>query len=41
VELAAILAPTTAEPAELDAVVAALETPDFIISATWTVSTTA
>ena len=40
VELAAILVPTTAEPAELDAVVAGLEAADFIDSATWTVSTT-
>jgi putative Mg2+ transporter-C (MgtC) family protein len=40
VELAALLVPSTAEPTELDAVVAALEAPDFIQSATWTVSTT-
>jgi len=40
VELAALLVPSTAEAAELDAVVAALESSDFIQSATWTVSTT-
>jgi putative Mg2+ transporter-C (MgtC) family protein len=39
VELAAILVPTTADPKELDAVTAALETHDFVESATWTVST--
>ncbi|HTX50619.1 MAG TPA: MgtC/SapB family protein, partial [Caulobacteraceae bacterium] len=40
VELAATLIPTTAEPAELDAVCAALETHPEIENATWTVSTT-
>ena len=40
VELAAILVPTTAEPAELDAVVAALETRADVESCAWTVSTT-
>jgi putative Mg2+ transporter-C (MgtC) family protein len=39
-ELAAMLAPTTADAAELDAVVAALEAHDVVESATWTVSTT-
>ena len=37
VELAAILVPTTAEEAELDAVVAALEHSLLILSATWSV----
>ena len=41
VELAAVLVPTTAEPAELDAVVAALKRSPVIKSATWTVGTTA
>ncbi len=41
VELAARLVPTTAEPAELDAVVAALERSPLINSATWSVETTA
>jgi len=41
VELAATLVPTAAEPAELDAVVAALKQAPFIRSATWTVATTA
>jgi putative Mg2+ transporter-C (MgtC) family protein len=41
VELAAVLVPTTAEPAELDAVVSALERSPLIRSATWTVGTTA
>jgi putative Mg2+ transporter-C (MgtC) family protein len=40
VELAAILVPTTAEPAELDAVVAALEASPLIRSATWSVEAT-
>jgi putative Mg2+ transporter-C (MgtC) family protein len=40
VELAASLIPTTADPAELDEVVAALEEALVIDSATWTVSTT-
>jgi putative Mg2+ transporter-C (MgtC) family protein len=40
VELAAVLVPTTAEPAELDAVVTALEHRSGIASAAWTVSTT-
>ena len=39
VELAAALVPTTADPAELDAVVSALEAYDVVESATWTVST--
>lgn len=39
VELAAILVPTTAEPAALDAAVAALERSPSVLSATWTVST--
>lgn len=39
VELAAILVPTTADPGELDAVVACLEHDPSILSATWTVST--
>ena len=41
VELAAVLVPTTAEPAELDAVVSALERSPLIRSATWSVGTTA
>jgi putative Mg2+ transporter-C (MgtC) family protein len=41
VELAASLVPTAAEPAELDAVVAALKQTAFIKSATWAVATTA
>jgi putative Mg2+ transporter-C (MgtC) family protein len=41
VELAAILVPTTAEDAELDAVVRALQRSPLIRSATWTVSTLA
>jgi putative Mg2+ transporter-C (MgtC) family protein len=40
VELAASLIPTSADPAELDAVVAALEQAEVVESATWTVSTT-
>lgn len=40
VELAAVLVPNTAEPDELDAVVAALEQSGEIASAAWTVSTT-
>ena len=40
VELAAVLVPTTASAAELDAVVAALEHSPLVRSATWTVSTT-
>jgi putative Mg2+ transporter-C (MgtC) family protein len=40
VELAAILVPTTAEVAELDAVVAALEASPLIRSATWSVEAT-
>jgi putative Mg2+ transporter-C (MgtC) family protein len=39
VELAAVLVSTNAVPKELDAVVAAIETRDFVESATWTVST--
>jgi putative Mg2+ transporter-C (MgtC) family protein len=39
VELAALLVPTTANPIELDAVVAALELKSEIESAAWTVST--
>lgn len=39
VELAALLVPTTANPIELDAVVAALNLNDKIDSAAWTVST--
>jgi putative Mg2+ transporter-C (MgtC) family protein len=38
VELTALLIPTTADPAELDAVCAALETHEVIENATWTVS---
>lgn len=41
VELGAILVPTTAEGAELDAVVAALERSPLVRSATWSVGTTA
>jgi putative Mg2+ transporter-C (MgtC) family protein len=41
VELAADLVPTTAESAELDAVVTSLKQSSAIKSATWTVSTTA
>jgi putative Mg2+ transporter-C (MgtC) family protein len=40
VELAALLVPTTANPNELDSVVAALEGNGIIESAAWTVSTT-
>lgn len=40
VELAAILVPTTASEAELDAVIAALETSLLILSATWSVEAT-
>ena len=40
VELAAILVPTTAKDAELDAVVAALEQSPLILSATWSVEAT-
>jgi putative Mg2+ transporter-C (MgtC) family protein len=40
VELAATLVPTTARPAELDEVVAALERSGRVRSATWTVSAT-
>ena len=39
VELVAILVPTTAEDAELDAVVAALERSPLVRSATWSVET--
>lgn len=41
VELAATLVPTTADPNELDAVIAALKRSPMISSATWTVGTTA
>lgn len=41
VELAAILVPTTAEEAELDAVIEALQRSPLVRSATWTVSTMA
>jgi putative Mg2+ transporter-C (MgtC) family protein len=41
VELAALLVPTTANPLELDAVVAALNLRDEVESAAWTVSTSA
>jgi putative Mg2+ transporter-C (MgtC) family protein len=41
VELAAILVPTAAEDAELDAVVAALEVSPLVLSATWSVEATA
>lgn len=40
VELAAILVPTTANPADLDAIVNHLARHDVVVSATWTVSTT-
>lgn len=40
VELAAILVPTTAKDAELDAVVSALERSPLILSATWSVEAT-
>ncbi len=40
VELAAILVPTTAEDAELDAVVGALESSSLVRSATWSVEAT-
>jgi len=40
VELAAILVPTTAKDAELDAVAAALEASPLVLSATWSVETT-
>jgi len=40
VELAAALAVSTADPKTLDTVTRALEASDFVISATWTVSTT-
>ncbi len=40
VELAAILVPTTADEAELDAVVAALERSPLVMSATWSVEAT-
>lgn len=40
VELAAILVPTTAEDAELDAVALALEASPLVLSATWSVETT-
>ncbi|PKU24687.1 MgtC/SapB family protein [Telmatospirillum siberiense] len=40
VELAAVLVPNTAEPDELDAVVAALGQREDVASAAWTVSTT-
>lgn len=40
VELAAVLVPTTAEDAELDAVVAALLASPRVLSATWSVETT-
>ncbi len=39
VELGAVLVSTNADAKELDAVVVALEKPDFVESATWTVST--
>ena len=41
VELAAILVPTAAEDAELDAVVSALEASPLVLSATWSVEATA
>ncbi len=41
VELAATLVPSTADPAELDAAVRALEESALVLSATWTVGTTA
>ena len=40
VELTTTLVPTTADPDELDAVVAALEATKGVESAAWTVSTT-
>ncbi len=40
VELAAILVPTSADPADLDAIAGHLERHAEVISATWTVSTT-
>ena len=40
VELAAVLVPTTAEDAELDTVVAALEASPHVLSATWSVEAT-
>jgi putative Mg2+ transporter-C (MgtC) family protein len=40
VELAAVLVPTTADPGELDGVVAALERDGDVLSCSWTVSTT-
>jgi len=40
VELAAVLVPTTAEDAELDAVVAALAASPKVLSATWSVEAT-
>jgi len=40
VELAAILVPTTASEAELDAVAAALEASPLVLSSTWSVETT-
>ncbi len=40
VELAAILVPTTADAAELDAVAAALEASSLVLSATWSVEAT-
>jgi len=39
VELAAMLVPTTADPADLDIIAAHLQRYDAIVSATWTVST--
>ena len=41
VELAATLVPSTADPAALDAVVAALEASAIVQTATWTVETSA
>lgn len=40
VELAAVLAPTTANPADLDAITEHLAQRHSLTSATWTVSTT-
>ena len=40
VELAAILVPSTANPADLDAITAHIARHEGIISATWTVSAT-
>lgn len=40
VELAAILVLTTAEEADLDGVVVALQTPPLVLSATWSVEAT-